>query len=251
MPCRATDLDCGAVGELTPAAMLRYMQTAATGHIEATGVTRERLLGEHHMLFVLASAAIRVLRAPSLREEFWVCTCPIKSHGAYMMRETSIFSPAGELLVEGQTGWSLLSTDTWRPLRVESYPYGMQYHPDWQPFFDPSRLRIRLPEGESAAVLERREVRLSDIDANHHVNNTVYGDILTDAFARAFLERDILEFYIRYRTQARLGDFIELSGCETQSEGILLGDVKGVRCFEGRMVFGRPRESAADGVLPL
>lgn len=221
--------DCDPMLRLKPSSALRYMQVAAELHLDTLGLTHKTLYDEG-IIFVVSANGIKYYRAPMRQEKVIVATCPVKARGASMLRETVIFSAEGEPLVEGQSCWVMIQPVTNRLLRATEFHHELPLHPDWQPFCDPTHIRIRA----GAEPCGEREVRLADIDLNWHMNNTVYGDILLDCFAEEFLESGGVDtLFLRYRNQARLGETLTLTrGFDGQvySVGAQVGEKA---CFQG------------------
>lgn len=200
--------DCDPLLRLRPSAALRYMQEAATTHLDRLGLSYERLQREG-ILFVLAAQAVRFVRVPRPGERLTVATCPVMGRGAHMLRETVLLSESGEVLVEGQSSWAMINPESQRLMRASEFRHELPLLEDWRPFCDPSRLRI----GVGGDPLGDREVRLADLDRNRHMNNTVYADLMLDCFAPQYLAGGgVDELFIRYRAQARLGQTLRQEG---------------------------------------
>lgn len=125
-----------------------------------------------------------------------------------MFRETVLLDGEGNLLAENQTAWALLDFETGRPLRSSSFRHELPaLGGEWTPFVDPSRIRI----SEAQEPCGGREVRLSDLDVNRHMNNTVYADAALDCFPEEVLcSAGVDTMLLRYQYQARLGETISL-----------------------------------------
>ena len=87
-------------------------------------------------------------------------------------------------------------------------PMTIESHPD-RDVDCPDPHRIRIPEGTEYAG--DRVVVYSDIDANGHVNNSVYADIACDHLPPALLRRPVRDFAIVYRREAKPGEVIRVS----------------------------------------
>ncbi|MEG1774608.1 MAG: thioesterase [Oscillospiraceae bacterium] len=223
------DYDCDPLLRLKGSATLRYLQRAATEHLTALDLPYERLYAEG-VVFVLAGQAVRVARAPVAGETVVVATAPVPGRGAQLLRETAILSETGELLIEGQSAWAMIDPQSQHLLRAGDFHHALPMRTEWQPFADPSRLRIRAPE----TPLGVRTVRLSDLDRNRHMNNTVYADLLLDCFPDELLASGGLDtLFLRYRQQARLGEALRLTGGFDGQLYAVEAQLDGNCCFEG------------------
>jgi acyl-ACP thioesterase len=237
-----TDGECGPDLCLRPAGILRYMQQAATMHLESMGLPYDRLYREG-FVFVLVSQALCIERPPKSRETLQIATCPAKRQGAHLLRETVIFGADGKRIAEGQSSWAMLNPDSNRVLRTTEFPYELPVLGDsWHPFCDPRHLKLPASSGEQAAD---RIVAYSDIDRNRHMNNTVYADILLDSFGSLMLQNSrVSHLFLRYRTQALLGDIMKLWVGNEGKLRFCRAVIGGKPCFEGAFVLDE------SGVLP-
>ena len=233
------EYDCDSFLRLRPSVMLRYIQTVAGEHLETIDLDYETLFNEG-FVFVVAGTALKIYRSPISGEKIVLSTAPIMGQGAHMMRETVIDSIDGERLVECQVNWALIDANSRKLLRASDFPHELPLlEGEWTPFFDPRKIRIK-PVREKSAV---RPVRLSDLDRNIHMNNTVYADVILDCFGEDYLKSGGVDtMFIRYHLQAQLGDELTLEygfSDNTYSVGACCGDK---HCFEGAFSL-KPLES--------
>jgi acyl-ACP thioesterase len=222
--------DCDPFVRARASSLLRYIQTVSSEHIDSLGLTHKRLFDEG-FVFVVAGTAMKIYRAPVFGEKIKLCTAPLEGSGAHMVRETVIVSESGEKLVECQSDWALIDAKSSRLLKASDFPYELPtLQGEWTPFFDPKKIRIK-PAAENVT---ERPVRLTDLDQNMHMNNTVYADILTDCFGEQYIASGGVDtIFIRYHLQARMGDMLTLEYGEKDglfTVGPRCGDN---RCFEG------------------
>lgn len=224
--------DCDLFCRLRPSAMLRYIQSVASEHLDSLGLTYRRLYDEG-FIFVVAGTALKIYRAPAAGESVTISTAPFTGRGANMLRETVLHDAGGALLAECQTNWALIDSRTSRLLRASCFPYTLpMLEGEWTPFFDPTRIRIHLHEGPGNRL--ERVVRLSDLDQNLHMNNTVYADLLTDCFGDAYIDSGGIDtLFLRYHLQAKLHDRLTLE-CGRGGQMFVVSAHRGEkRCFEG------------------
>ena len=222
--------DCDPFDRAKVSSLLKYVQLVSGQHLVTLGLPHEKLLSEG-FVFVVAATALKIFRSPRTNEKITLSTAPLFGGGAHMLRETVIHSEQGEKLAECQANWALINANSGKLLRASDFPYELPLlEGEWEPFFDPRKIRIR-PVCESST---ERVVRLSDIDQNMHMNNTVYADLICDQFDEQYLKSGGVDtMFIRYHLQARLNDTLTLergkSG-ELFTVGARLGDK---HCFEG------------------
>lgn len=212
--------------------MLRYIQSVAGEHLDALGLTHQCLYDEG-FVFLIAGTALKVHRAPAAGDHIVISTAPLTGRGANMLRETVLHDQNGVLLAECQTNWALINSHTGRLLRPSAFPYTLpMLEGDWTPFSDPTRIRIRA--GEEPTESFPRVVRLSDLDQNMHMNNTVYADILTDGFGDAYIASGGIDtLFLRYHLQARLHDCLTLQYGHNGQLFTASAQQGEKKCFEG------------------
>lgn len=234
------EYDCDPMLRLRPSALLRYVQSVSGGHLNSLSISYERLFDEG-FVFVVAATALKIYRSPMANEHITVSTAPlISDRGAHMLRETVIDSDKGERLAECQMNWALIDSHSGRLCRASDFPHELPLlNGEWKPFFDPRRVRIK-PVGEKSLS---RAVRLSDLDRNLHMNNTVYADILLDCFTEEYLASNGVDtMFIRYHLQARAGDELALLFGRDGDLFTLGALLDNNRCFEGAFSL-KPLES--------
>ena len=226
------EYDCDALLNLKPSAVLRYMQRAATSHLDEVNLPYEVLLKEN-IVFMMASMGVKFYNKVPINQEIHICTGPVKAKGAQMLRETVLRTVDGEVLVEGQASWVMVNPITKKVLRSSAFTHQIPTVTEYTPFCDITKVKIPLCEGES----QTRVVRFSHLDRNQHMNNTVYADLLCDAFSDILLAGgEIDSFFIKYKSQARLNDEITLFKQVQDKNLDLTAKLGDDTCFVGRIV---------------
>lgn len=228
---RVRAFECDPFGELRLSMIQKYAQEVATGHLEELGLAHGRLAGEG-VVFVMISAATRIVTRPRAGQKIVVYTCPAPTHKARFYREVVICDEEGCLLAECQTVWVVVDPVSHRVLRPGAFRHELPVLEGYQPFCDPQKH----PFPQGLAATQSREVRLSDIDRNLHLNNTVYIDIALDAFGDQLMGAKIREFYLKFRNEAKLGDQIALATLQQEAVFTVIGTVGGAPCFDAQIL---------------
>ncbi|MBO5985386.1 MAG: acyl-[acyl-carrier-protein] thioesterase [Lachnospiraceae bacterium] len=196
------------VGEdrlLTPASLIDYFQDCSTFQSEDVGMGLEYLRSEKMAWYVIFWQ-LDIFRRPKLAERILTGTSPYAMKGFLGYRNFMMETLEGERLVEANSVWSLMNTETMRPVRVpllmaERYgvndPLPMEYR-DRKIVFN-GLAGHEASEGDIITVSEQH------LDSNHHVNNGQYVSM-----ALEFLPADVTIRQLRaeYKKQAFLGDVI-------------------------------------------
>lgn len=188
-------------GKLSLASLLDYFQDCSTFHSEELGLGIEYMKGKN-MVWVLSSWQIVVERYPSLCEEVEIGTLPYEFKGFLGSRNYIMKTIQGEYLAKANTLWSLLSTETMRPVALnQDMLEGFKLEPRIEMEYAPRK--IALPK--EGTFGEQIVVKQHHLDTNQHVNNGRYIDM-----AMEFLPQDytIHQMRAEYKKQAWLDDVL-------------------------------------------
>lgn len=184
-------------GRLTLGALLNYFQDCSTFHSEDLGLGLA-YLKQRHMVWVLSSWQIVVERYPSLCERVEAGTFPYEFKSFLGSRNFFLRTGGGEVLAKANSLWSLLDTETGKPVRpseemLEGYRLEQRLDMDYAP------RRIGLP-----THMEEREpliVKKHHLDTNNHVNNGQYICMAMEYLPQGFRIR---QMRAEYKKQAYL-----------------------------------------------
>lgn len=188
-------------GKLSMASLINYFQDASTFQSEDIGMGTGHLK-ENHLAWVLSAWQIVVERYPNYCEHVTIGTMPYDMKGFLGYRNFCMMDKAGNYIAKANSLWSLLNTDTGRPVSVPedmlaAYPLEEKLEMEYAP------RRIAVPEGGGRK--EPVVVKKHHLDTNHHVNNQQF-----IAIAMEYLEEDFVVGQIRaeYKMQAFLDDVL-------------------------------------------
>lgn len=188
-------------GKLTMASLINYFQDCSTFHSEDLGLGVE-YLKRQHLVWVLSAWQIVVERYPKLGERVTIGTFPYDMKGFLGYRNFVMLDEKGGYLAKANSLWSLLNTDTGKPVPVpgamiEKYVLS----PKLEMEYAPRKIAIT---GESI-IKEPIVVKKHHLDTNHHVNNQQFIDMTLE-----FLPEDFCVAQVRaeYKKQAFLDDVL-------------------------------------------
>ena len=203
-----------------PSALQRYMQQTAREDCDQAGCTY-RFMRERNTVFVITKLGLEIYRPPEEGETITVKTYNDSITGITFDREFEFFS-GGDLIARCSSLWVLVKYDD----RIHGAP------------------AVELPRAISSEGLIKRgerEVRLSDLDENDHLNNCVYPDIALDSVAGFDGKSSFVSSAtVIFRHEARRGDILEVSSsplengiCRVFAKDITSGNP----CFESAFGF--------------
>lgn len=232
---RTADYECDIHGRMRLKAILQHMQEISAAHLDALGLPYT-LLCAHRQVFLLSKIRLTINRRPEAAEYFELATVPLTPVGAQFLRRNAFLDSEGRQLLSADAAWMLVDPESHRILRPAEFIGSLRYTEAGG--CDLPRCRLQAPEALPAG---EREVRFSDLDVNRHMNNAVYADICEDFLPpQAALEREPRSFYIHYRSEARLGDRLQVSRGELCPDSWYFRAQKadGI-CFEAALQLGQ------------
>lgn len=186
-----------------PAALLRYMQTAANIHFREIDPAHKRL-HESGRAFVLSRIAIDFHSPVKAYETVSARTWTSDSHGFSFIRSYDVLR-GEERLAEATSVWALIDIKTHMPLRTTELPGEFENEDAATPVMP---LRFSVPK--DMPVLDTHRVVYSETDINRHMNNTRYLDMLTNCINME-KERPV-GVSIAFLNEAPFGELLTLTG---------------------------------------
>ncbi len=188
-------------GKLTMASLINYMQDCSIFHSEDVGLGLE-YLRKLHLVWVLSAWQIVVERYPMLGEKVEIGTQPYDMKGFIGYRNFAIWDESGSFVAKANSIWSLLDTQTGRPVAisdemVRGYTLGERLPMEYAP------RKIAVPQ--EGCRMEPLVVKRHHLDTNHHVNNQQFIDMTMDYLPEGFC---IGQVRAEYKKQAFLDDVL-------------------------------------------
>ncbi|QEM66807.1 acyl-ACP thioesterase [Geobacter sp. FeAm09] len=211
-PVRYHELD--SCGNLRVATLLNYLQDTAGMHAALLGVSLADLR-ELGLTWVLSRIHLLVERYPRARETVTIRTWPATRQGLFTCREFELCDHHGVRVARATTSWAVMNVATRRPVRLEGNlpPYPLVPERSIDDDFESLP-----PFPESAATEMGFRVLRSDLDMNHHVNNTIYAGWALEAVPDAVATGSLTELEITFRAEVRRGEDIVSRCAVTDTE---------------------------------
>jgi medium-chain acyl-[acyl-carrier-protein] hydrolase len=172
------DVDRGNL--LTLAGVFKLMQEVAIAHANHYDTGTEAMLTRGES-WVLNRMAVQINRYPAYGEQVRVETWSSGIRGFKGYRDFRIFDADGLEVAAGSSLWLYVSVRNHALIRVpkaiaDHFPVAVEG------VFSPDLERLRLsPPDPATAIAHPFTLRYADFDANSHVNNTAYLDLLQSA----------------------------------------------------------------------
>ncbi len=192
-------------------------------------------LWEHHSVFLVTRAAIRIHRMPVSDETILVETWENCLKGAQYYRDLKFYDGQGDCIAEGQTAWIVVDPQTRAIQRPSDFPGRFDPIPEkTADTLPPARLKVP----EEMQFLGERKIVYSDIDGNNHTYNAVYAGIACDFLPEAMLDRPLTDFRINFKQEALLGETLKIEGAFSEKGAVVAGKVEDTVSFECEFIFG-------------
>lgn len=156
--------------DLSIPSLVRYLQDVVIFDSESRGADIE-YLSQIKRAWVLGAWQIVIDRIPAFREEVKVTTFPYDFKGFIGYRNFVVESKSGECLVRVNSMWSHMDTEAMRPVSpTDEMMARYETSPKLEMDYAPRKIAV----SGDGKEMESFKVRKTQIDTNHHVNNTEY-----------------------------------------------------------------------------
>ena len=214
--------------------LLKLFAELAGADYTHKGLSHEHLW-EEGLVFLLSRVSMRLHRIPQHQERLRMETWEHGKQGALFMRFARMFDEQGVAVVDFKTAWLLCNPETRRIVRPSHFAEAQMQREDKDvDAAEPGRIAFECTDENRVGA---REVRYSDIDANGHVYNAVYGDMASDFALPAVFDGTVTDFAINFVSEAKLGDVIDIHRGDDKGVCTLCGEENGRRCFEAQIVY--------------
>lgn len=211
--------------------LLQAFQDAAVLHANHLGFGWDSLHAENK-LWVVSKMTVLVHTPVMLGDEVTVTTWPSQPNKFFADRHYQMRRSDGVLLVEATSRWCMIDFDT---RKITNPQIVCQKHYDGE-YLDAvssaafSNKKVVLDNAFDLSY--ERVVRWSDLDLNHHANNTNYVDYALDCLDEAVLDNTYTaQFELTYHNECRLGDKLQLFSSLMDGNHKVVGQKDGVTCF--------------------
>ncbi len=226
--------DCDINRKIKLSTVMGYASDIAGDDYADRGLTHYKLV-EAKQVFLLARYHYRFFRMPSVGEIVTFRTWEKGVESGYVLRDYEILDSNNEVCILISSTWIIVNPETRKIIRPKDFSlkkiniseYAIDCEPCVKISFDDEKLK----------ELGERVVYYSELDANGHLNNAVYGSIANDFLPCNFRDKEIYDFYINYNREVKLDETIKLFGYEENKEYYMIGKLENKLCFTCKFVF--------------
>jgi medium-chain acyl-[acyl-carrier-protein] hydrolase len=184
-----------------------FMQETAWHHADHLGVGYSDLMGQQYF-WVLSRLFVRMEEYPHWGDRIRVKTWLTGTGRLFALRQFSIGDSTGKLVGTARSAWLVLDVKSRKPQKIEPIFKHLRHLFDHlPPAEEPEKLTAPLhPESKKPY-----EVRYSDIDIHHHVNNIKYIEWILDSVPFEMNQNhQICTFEVNFLAESSYGDAISV-----------------------------------------
>jgi len=226
---RITYYDLDMKGDIKLSALMRIVQTAADQNAKEIGVGFSTL-APLNMSFVLQRFGIGITKMPAYDEIVTVRTWPDAIARGTFFRKGDMSDTNGKKLMEWASQWILFDIAERKILKPKALPTELQSVLNMGVEIMPKKIRADQSSGEFYSSYTHA-VRYSEVDTNHHMNNSVYGDLISNALyptmESAKNSAPLREVQINYLAETRLGEVIDVKANRMENGYLVVGEANG------------------------
>ena len=224
--------DVGPKNLLKFGSALRLVQETSEQHLNVLHIGYEAYRAEGFVFFII-STRVKLLRLPEHGEPVTVKTHPRGRGGAQFYRDFKFYDADRNLIIDVMQTTVLADAETHKvQLPQNLYKYGV--FKDY-PVEKEERIS-RIGVNRELPFAGERQVYYSDLDANGHVNNSVYGDIFVDFLPGGVKEESLKEVCITYINETEPGDKLKIYSEEKNGRVSMYGVNKNGNSFAATAV---------------
>lgn len=210
--------EVGSQSVLKLSVLLRICQETSEQQMDSLGLSYEKMSADGIVFLIITNRA-KIKRMPRHNETLTIQTHPRGTLGAQFYRDFKIFCD-GELIVDVMQSSIAADVNTHKVLRPKQF---LQYGIFTDEKMSPEEKITRTAMPDDMPLIGKRPVQFSDLDYNHHLNNTIYGDIITDFLPGGASGKNYTKVQIDYVTESVLGDVLSIYAREENNQVLMQG----------------------------
>ena len=226
---KVASYECNPINQMKLSYVLRHFQEISGDHYEEHGYPYEYMV-EKSQVYLLSKMNFQMEKMPLGWQQTNNITWEEGTKGAEFIRDYQLVKPGEKKpLIQCRSYWVLVDFQSHKIIRPSQSTYKTYFISKSVEVKQPKK--ILAPENKELAYIHR--VLYRDLDRYHHMNNAVYGDIVSSILPMDWEKQYISDFSIFFNHEALLGEDIEIFTGKTEDGGMYAGGYKkGLSCFE-------------------
>lgn len=167
--------------------------------------TWNKFFHDDHRAQLLASRQVEIYRVPDYGEKLSISTWVYSCRTTFGLRSTAIRDEKGELCYASDSMGAFISLENAQLKKLPQEVIDSVHYEAKLPMPEKSR-KILVPEGE-VKMMEPYRVKRSDIDYNHHMNNSHYVRLAIEALPADYEPKSLR---VEHKIAMRLGEELQI-----------------------------------------
>lgn len=215
---RAYDVDFN--NKIKISSVFNLLQDVAAVHADNLGLGFKDLY-KHDFAWVLSWVKLNIEEYPAFGDSVSIKTWPRCKFKLYSMRDYSMHTGDGKILLNATSAWLPINTKTKRITDTKNLPQEIFYQPD---LIAVDEFPDKIIAGAAQEILLHKKFRYTDIDVNQHVNNTRYIEMILDCYpTEHYKVNQIKSFEISFSSESFFDDEIEITRSSEDGFDIIQG----------------------------
>ena len=208
--------------------LLKIIQEIGARDIANRGFGKDKIF-DQGMRWVISRIATKVNRIPAYDEEIEIVTYPEPPKWFFLPRFTSVLDMNGNVLLECETIWAIIDSNTRKPVLPKQINLDIEYGDEFPQTLGVDSKIIPL---ETDKTLDRK-ILFTDCDINQHMNNTVYVEWATDLLGGDYLKsKKLVDWRMAYHTEAKEGETLTMNYAFEDDVLYVIGQVGERKVYE-------------------
>ena len=195
--------------------ILNIFQDIASIHGEEIGVGYMAMLNKN-LYWVLSRIKFDILKMPEINQTVIVETWPHEKGRIDFDRDMKILSEDGDTLIIATSKWCIIDTINRTLQRTDNITFNGEYVADKN--YEDRFLKIT-PPNFPPNITFTHKVMFSDLDHNHHMNNTNYANLILNATNK----KTFTHFEINFLNECLENDEINISLITENNKEYVIG----------------------------
>lgn len=207
-------------------------QDVVTLHMEMLGINK-KVINDNGLYWVVNRYKLHINRLPKYLEKVEVLTYPGKDMKFIFPRYFEVLDENQMPLVKASSTWLVLNKEN-HEINLKPFDESLLPHFSKEDELSLPK-KIEIVEGKE---IDKRVVKLSDLDLNNHLNNTKYIEYISDALGYEFFkENSVTDFEINFLKEVTYNSLVSLCRKDEENAVIIEGKVDNQLAFIAKIIF--------------
>ncbi len=213
--------------------LLKITSDVAVEDYNQLGLPRD-FLKEKGFGILVSRCSYRIHNCPKENQIIEVVTWEEKPEALQLMRGYKILDEKGNILISGKSSWIVV--DIKERKIIPSKNFTLRNPPSVSLALDCDNPK-KIIQPENMTLWDTRKIKISDMDANGHTNNSRYAAFIEDALPEEYRKKQVKDFKINFAKEAVLEDPIELYGFIEKDKITVVGKTPKATSFEASLSY--------------